>query len=225
MSIGHYMYALFVAALICLIVIIVRLLFGDARRRRKLFGEQEEKLLKLYNSVETIMEEFTDQAAAAIEEMREIESRAAAASAKGAASAVPPILMQSPALSPQLSALNANPPSIPASHPPPVMKIDSSRIRAASQVLERAERMIKSSALRAEETPAKKEDGSAFQRIIDETTSFLPESAVEAANKPKTTHTQIIEMSEQGKSTAEIAKRLGVTQNEVLLVVGLGKKQ
>ena len=228
MSSGYYMYALFITALICLIAIIFRLLFDNVRRQRKLLEAQEKKLLELYNSVETIMEEFTDQSTAAIEEMREIEIRAAAASARAGtivpAETIAPAVqsLPPPVITPQIKP--APPASLtPAAPAAPVTKIDSSRIRAASEVLERAERMIKSSSQKIAETPAKVENGAVFHRIIEETTNLLPASVIESATQPRTTHTRILEMSNQGKTTAQIAKKLGITQNEVLLVVGLGK--
>ena len=222
MGIEYYAFALFITALVCLIAILIRMLFGDVRRQRKLLDEKESKLLKLYQTVESIMDEFNDQAKSSMEEIKEFESRAAILSANLAAQHRPP-----PAPPPQPP---ARPPEIVVRESeerisPRSMKIDSSRIRAASEVLERAERMIRSNTQRTSVSPEKKDNETVFQRIIDETVGHMPVSvSEEQADQPKTTHNRILEMSAEGKTVAQIAKKLGITQNEVMLVIGLGKR-
>lgn len=75
MSIEYYAFALFLAGLICIIAILCKLLFADVKRQQKLLDEKETKLLHLYQTVESIMEEFSDQVKAATEENREYENR------------------------------------------------------------------------------------------------------------------------------------------------------
>ena len=100
------------------------------------------------------------------------------------------------------------------------MKVDSSRIRVAGEVLERAERMIKGGLQPPADAAGKKDSGGAFQRIIDEAAAQAPPpTAAQGPNRARAS--RILEMSRDGKSVAQIAKNLGITQNEVMLVIGL----
>ena len=134
MGIEHYLFAGFIAALICLIAIIIKLLFANVRRQQKLLDEKETNLLQLYRKVESIMEEFNDQISAAMDDIKEYESSIAAR-------------LASAAQQPEPGAMQFDEESERPSKPEILQKtmtVDSSRLRAASEVLERAERMIKS---------------------------------------------------------------------------------
>jgi len=201
-GIEFYAFALFIAGLICLIAILCKVLFADLRRQHKLLDEKETKLLQLYRNVESIMEEFSDQAKATMEELKEYENR----SAKRALSAAQP---------PEAVKKDKQ-----NDKPSRSVTVDSSRIRAASEVLERAERIIKSDALRP---PINSNNGAVFKMFFDETEAELSASEMEAKEK-KTRNEAILSLAAEGKTDAQIASELGITRNEVKLVIGLKKK-
>jgi len=201
-SIEFYAFALFIAGLICLIAILCKVLFADLRRQHKLLDEKETKLLQLYRTVENIMEEFSDQAKATTEELKDLENR----TAKRAMAAVhppEPVKNEKPAEKQAAS-----------------VTVDSSRLRAASEVLERAERIIKSDTLKP---PLNNNSGAVFQMFFDETDAEISASETEAKNK-KTRNEAILAMAAEGKTDVQIASELGITRNEVNLVVGLKKQ-
>ena len=201
MGIEYYAFALFISGLICLIAILCKVLFADLRRQHKLLSEKETKLLQLYRTVENIMEEFSDQVKATMEELKDYESR----SAKRALTvALPPEAVKK---------------EQPAEKLPRSVTVDSTRIRAASEVLERAERIIKNGALKP---PLNSNNGAVFQMFFDETEAELHESEAEAKNK-QTRNEAILAMAAEGKTDAQIASKLGITRNEVKLVIGLKK--
>jgi len=180
-------------------------LFADLRRQHKLLDEKETKLLQLYNTVESIMEEFADQVKATTEELKDFESR----SAKLALSAVQP---------PEPAKNEKQADKLPM---PRSVTVDSSRLRAASEVLERAERIIKSDTLKP---PVNSNNGAVFQMFFDETEAKQSISAAEAKSK-KTRNEEILAMAAEGKTDVQIASILGITRNEVKLVIGLTKKK
>ena len=207
MGIEYYAFALFVAALICLIAVLFKLLFANVRRQQKLLDEKESKLLQLYQTVESIMEEFNDQIRAAMDDIKEYENRAAAhvASLAKAAKTVKNEEREQPA---------------PEEKPVRAMTVDSTRIRAASEVLERAERMIKSSPEKKQ--PPQTGNGSAevIHRLFDETSGEIPQAQEENQTK-NARRESILALAREGKTHAQIARELGITQNEVKLVIGL----
>jgi len=77
MSTEHYTFALFIACLVSLVAILCRALFGSVKRRRRLYDEKEAKLMETFRLVESIMEEWNDQVKLSIDEMKELENRAA----------------------------------------------------------------------------------------------------------------------------------------------------
>ena len=208
MGIEHYAFVLFVAALICLIAILFKLLFANTRRLKKLLDERESKLLQLYQTVESIMEDFTEQIKVAMEDIKEHENRAAKHMAD---------LMKQAAAKKEAQPEARPQPEKPAK----AMTVDSSRIRAASEVLERAERMIKNSPGKKNITAAGGSGTGVIQRLFDDTTGEqqAAEPEKQAVSKRRES---ILALAEEGKTHAQIARELGITQNEVKLVIGLG---
>lgn len=204
LGIQHYAFALFISGLICLIAILCKVLFADMKRLNKLLDEKETKLLQLYRTVESIMEEFADQVKVTTEELKEHENRIAR---RDISFAPPP----EPAVKEQ-----------PLERLPRSVTVDSSRIRAASEVLERAERIIKSDALKPPApAPANSGGGQVFQSFFDETVSDQTEPAPTGS---KTRKEAILALAAEGKTDAQIASELGITRNEVKLVIGLKKR-
>jgi len=203
MVIEHYAFALFIAGLVCLVVILAKVLFSDLKRQHKLLDEKESKLLQLYSTVENIMEEFAEQAKVTADEIKEFESRVA---------------MRAASITLPLEAVKDEQviEKLPAARP---VTVDSTRIRAASEVLERAERIVKSDTVKP---PVKNTQptGAVFQSFFDETAETAP-PLPEAANNKKSRNEMIMELASQGKSDPQIASELGITQNEVRLILDL----
>ena len=222
MGIEYYAFAMFIAALVCLIAILFKVLFTDVRRQSKLLDEKETKLLQLYRSFENIMEEFNDQVKTAMEDIREYEHRAMLHAASLAKQAEAKRGDGSPA-----SEKHENRPHVPnppeASMQPKPMTVDSSRIRAASEVLERAERMVKSGVGKAPAAREKSDNGEVIQRLFDDTVIEMPVSGSgREASLKHARREAILALAEEGKTDAQIARELSITRNEVKLVIDLG---
>jgi len=211
MGIEYYAFALFVAALISLIAILFKLLFANARRQNKMLDEKESKLLQLYRNVESIMEEFNDQIKAAMDDIKEYEKRAAAYRAS-MMKPPEPVKKEEPAPTPRVE------------KPSRAMTVDSSRIRAASEVLERAERMIKNSPGKKTVPAEENSGGEVIQRLFDDSSSEQPATDKEKQAKHNNRRESILTLAEEGKTHAQIARELSITQNEVKLVIGLNNK-
>jgi len=207
-EIGHYAFALFVAGLVCLVAVLCKVLFADLKRQHKLLDEKETKLLQLYRTVEGIMEEFADQAKATSEEIKEYESRVAM---RAASVTLPPDKVNSEPLMEKLPPAEKLPRSS--------VTVDSSRIRAASEVLERAERIIKSETLKAPAKPGQG-GGTVFQSFFDETVGDPP-ATQRITNNKQHRNEKILALAAEGKTDAQIASELGITRNEVNLVIEL----
>jgi len=208
MGIEYYAFALFVAGLICVIAILCKVLFANVKRQKKLLDERESQILKLYNSAETLMEEFNDQIKITTAELKEQEYRA---TSHISAFNLPPALEEKEQVLEKL---------------PRTMPFDANRIRVAGEVIERAERIIKNDTIIPMPQPEKEENGAVFQKFFDDTaesTPPLPPTPAERKATIKTRTDMILELSNEGKSDIEIASELGITRNEVLLVVGLRK--
>jgi len=212
----YYAFALFISGLICVIAIICKVLFANVKRQKKLLDERESQILQLYTSVETLMEEFNDQIKITTEELKEKEYRA---TAHMTAFDLPPELEK------KEQVLERLPRSLP---------LDANRIRVASEVLERAERIIKSdnimpqnngsvNALQPEpiQKTEVKENTAVFRKFFDESEEAHP--APEELSNSQTRSNAILALSNRGKSDIEIASELGITRNEVQLVIGLKK--
>jgi len=209
-SIEYYAFALFVAGLICVIAIICKVLFSNVKRQQKLLDERESQILQLYTSVETLMEEFNDQIKLTTDELKEYEFRTAS---NMAAFELPPELEQKAEVLERL---------------PRTLPFDANRIRVAGEVLERAERIIKSDVIvnQSPESkpnsaqPEKNNNGAVFQKFFDDTADAIPPPSPERSTT-QTRSAVILDLANEGKSDVEIASELGITRNEVQLVIGL----
>jgi hypothetical protein len=216
MGMAYYAFSLFIAALVCLIGILYKLLFGNVKQQRRLLDEKEANLLQLYQTVESIMDGFNDQIRTAMDDIKEYEIRAAAAySASHAnvpeqiASEVEQTLQTAPVFRPVTA----------ESFP---MTVDSTRIRAASEVLERAERMVKSSTGRNADYVVGNivRSGEVVQHLFDDVITNEQETPT-SVTQGKNNRDYILELAQEGKTQAQIAQELGITQNEVKLVIDL----
>jgi len=208
MGLEYYAFALFVAGLICVIAVICKVLFGNIRRQKKLLDERESQILQLYTSVETLMEEFNEQVKLTTTELKEHEYRATSQM---------PVFDLPPVLEKKEQVLEKLPRTLP---------FDANRIRVAGEVLERAERIVKNDSIVQPAPQGKDDSDGIFQKFFDdsvENTPPPPPTAEEKAQSVKTRTDAILELAEEGKSDVEIASELGITRNEVLLVIGLRK--
>lgn len=71
MGLEHYGFAFYIFILVCGVLFVYRQFFSDIRQQQKLLDEKESKLLKLYRSLEDVMEEFYDSAEQAKGELNE----------------------------------------------------------------------------------------------------------------------------------------------------------
>ena len=245
MRVEYYGFALFIAALICLIAVLFKLLFANARRQNKELDEREEKILQFYQTVENIIEEFNDQAKTVMDDIKDYEQRAAAHVA--VMTRPPPLPTPAPPSPPQTAAATptptvaapapvAAPPPMPPS-PPPVPKkreaelisqtegrsgtksIDPSRLKAASEAVERAEKLLNSGTVKSSVSTPGVGSGVVIQRLFDDPADEQPSTASEKQTK-STKREAILELAKEGKTEVAIARELGITQNEVKLVVG-----
>jgi len=217
----YYLFALFIGGLICIIAVLFKLLFADVRRQRKLLDEKESKLLQTYQTVESIMDEFNDQIKAAMEDIKEYEERAAIRAAV-LATQPPPDEMQdaAPVVQPPVPAPSPAPTPARQAKRAAAPQTDPNMIRAASEVLERAERMVKSPQPRSSSSAAKSSKGEVIQRFFDDASIEPSEEEQESLDK-NSRREIILALAEEGKTDAQIAQELGITQNEVKLVKGL----
>jgi len=213
MGLEYYAFALFVAGLVCVIAIICKVLFGNVKRQKKLLDERESQILQLYTSVETLMEEFNEQVKLTTNELKEHEYRA---TSQMPAFDLPPKFEKKEQVFEKL---------------PRTLPFDANRIKVAGEVLERAERIVKSDAIITPPpsvggSAGREEGGAVFQKFFDDTlesTPPPPPTPEEKSAAVKTRTESIIELANEGKSDVEIASELGITRNEVLLVIGLRK--
>lgn len=212
MGLEYYIFALFIAALVCVVAIIFKILFSNVKKQskilEKMLDERMTEILHMYNSVETIMEEFQDQAKATIDEqkLREQEYRAALKNME--AFQLPPELEgKGNAIEklPRESGLNAN------------------KIKAAGDIIERAEHLVAPEPVRAAAPEPKPEPKpQVFKKFFDEASEAPPPTPYSpAAISGGSRKDEILALANEGKTDVEIASSLGITRNEVQLVVGL----
>ncbi|MCL2078476.1 MAG: hypothetical protein FWH17_01390 [Oscillospiraceae bacterium] len=265
MGIEYYIFALFVAALVCVIALICKMLFSDVKRQRKLLDERETEILHLYNSVETIMEEFQDQAKATIDElkMRENEYRAAMHNMESFRLPAEAFKLP-PELEKREQALERIPRTLP---------LDANIRRAAGEVIERAERFIINDTppqvsepvlpgasapvgasapasvpapapappaytpifaasqpagiapMVTATIPASKPEAkqAVFQKFFDDAAEAPAAASYAPAEINGSRSADILALAAEGKTDVEIASTLGITRNEVQLVIGLTK--
>jgi len=212
MSIEYYAFALFIAGLICAIAVLCKVLFSSVKTQNKLLDERETEILQLYNRVETIMEEFEDQVKATIDEQKLREQEYRAAMQNMAAFQLPAELEKKEQI------MERVPRSLP---------LDANRIRAAGEVIERAERLVMNEPSFAEPisavTPPVPEVKTAvFQKFFDDSAEAPPPPVPYAEAPINTSRSEaILALADEGKTDVEIASSLGITRNEVQLVIGL----
>ena len=243
MGIEYYVFALFIAALICIIAIICKVLFANVKRQKKLLDEQESKVLQLYTSVETLMEEFNEQVKMTTNELKDLEYRAnsqavqvvQASQAAQAASEAQTAQAAQTALALHMANRTAFdlPPALdkkekPVEKLPRSLPYDPDRLRAASDALDHASRIIKSDTVTQTSqnginTSPKEANVPVFQKFFDDTAESTPPPPEIRTSRVQTRTDMILALSAEGKTDIEIASELGITRNEVLLVVGLKK--
>ena len=210
MGLEYYAFALFIAGLISLIAILLKMLFSNVKKQYKLLDEKETKLLQLYQTVEGIMEEWGDQVKTTMEEIKEHEMRSAARAAAFAMAPAP----TPPPPPPESARAGAT------ERPSRSERVDSTRLRAASEVLARAERIIKNDTLKNPAVTVSSANGAVFQRLFDETVADKSGEQTEATAQ-QIRNEAILSLAAEGKTDGQIASELGITRNEVKLVIGL----
>ena len=242
MGAEYYAFALFIAGLVCIVAIVFKVLFSDIKRKNKMLDERETQVLHTYNAVETIMEEFQDQAKATIEELKLREQEYRAAMQNMAAFQLPPELEKKAQVIDKV---------------PRPLSLDANRIKVAGEVIERAERHMgydistAATAISAEPSvqtqqavpsytadpppidifkqavPVVQQTKSeikpvVFQKFFDDAVDAPPPTPYAPAQvNGGSRRDAILALSDEGKTDVEIASQLGITRNEVQLVIGL----
>ncbi|MDR0490921.1 MAG: hypothetical protein LBH28_06725 [Oscillospiraceae bacterium] len=201
MDIKYYGFALFIAILVCLVAVLCRALFGGIKRQLKLFDEKESQFMALYRSIESIMEEWNDQVKASKDEIKEFENHASVRLAS--------IIAQ---MAPGKEEADHKPLQFAAAGP--------DRIGSAGEVLARAEKMAKQSTGIRPDASKKNDRGTVFRRLFDERIGELSTGSDDTPAKPSK-NDSILALAEDGKTVPQIARELGITQNEVNLVIGI----
>ena len=208
-GIEYYAFALFVAGLVCVIAVICKVLFSNLKRQKKMLDERESQILQLYTSVETLMEEFSDQVKLTTDEIKAYEYRE---TSRMTAFDLPPELENKEQVLERL---------------PRTLPFDANRIRAAGEVLERAERIVKSEPTinrsydqtGTQASLEKPNNGAVFQRFFEDSAETPPPPAEKTNTHSRTSI--ILTLAREGKTDIEIASQLGITRNEVQLVTSL----
>jgi len=229
MGIEYYIFALFIAALVCVIAIICKVLFSNVKRQRKLLDERETQILQLYTSTETLMEEFNEQIKMTTDELKGLESRAntQVMQIQKASQMQQSLQAQQVSHTVDTTAFDL-PPELEKKEQvldklPRTLPFDANRIRVAGEVLERAERIVKSENITLPAPQEKERPGAVFQKFFDDTAESTPIPPAVRASRAQTRTEAILELAAEGKTDVEIASQLGITRNEVVLVVGLKK--
>jgi hypothetical protein len=211
MGIEYYAFALFIAALVCIVALVIKVLFSNVKRQQRMLDERETQVLQLYNTIETIMEEFDDQVKVSIDEIKALEYRA---TSQIAAFSLPPEPERKEQVLDKVQAPRTEP-------------LAANRIRAAGEVLERAERIIKHDLIINEEVAAPPEPSvqntGVFQKFFDDAAE-TPSQDFEIKTGTPTKNDQIMALAKEGKTDVEIASKLGITRNEVQLITSLTRK-
>jgi len=205
MGIEYYAFALFIAGLICAIALLCKVLFSSVKTQNKLLDERETEVLQLYNRVETVMEEFEDQVKATIQEQKLREQEYRAALQNMAAFQLPAELEK------KEQVIERVPRSLP---------LDANRIKAAGDVIERAEKMFVNEPPADSSQPEVK--AAVFQKFFDDSAEAPPPPMPYAEAPINTSRSEaILALADEGKTDVEIASSLGITRNEVQMVIGL----
>lgn len=61
MELSYYLFVTYIFVLVCAVLLIAKLMFADVKRQKKLLDEEETKLLKTFQAIESMMEEFYDE--------------------------------------------------------------------------------------------------------------------------------------------------------------------
>jgi len=216
MNIGYYAFSLFLTGLICLVAIVFKVLFSNVKGQQKILDEKESNLLQLYRTVESIMEEFNDQVKAATSEIREFEDRAALITAlpKQADEKQRGVVKQADNSATPKQA-EVFPPQRQADDSLPLFTQNENRHNSPQE---------KSDPKRIQVIPAKSDNGSVFQKFLDDTMMQIFPEPPEIPNK-QTRNEAVLALAEEGKTEAQIASELGIMQNEVKLIIGLTGKR
>lgn len=257
MGVEYYIFALFVAALVCGVAIVFKLLFSNVKKEKEELDKREAEVYKTYSAAETLLEEFEDQAKTTLDELkkRELEYRE--------------LIQNNPVIETVAEPVQSAPV---AEKPQRPLSPEEKRIKAAGDVIERAERYIvhdstpdtrlkpppviqaftsaettitpipvvspKAAQAAYASLPAQKAVQSVkttqeekakattvvFQKFFDDAAEAPPPAQYAPdANNGASKKDIILELTREGKTDVEIASQLGITRNEVQLVIGMAR--
>jgi len=228
MEIGYYGFAFFVFILLCLLMILYNYLFSDMKRQKKLLDEKENKLLRLYQSVEEALDDFHDSVEGShgeisrqLRELGELHAeveRGLRGPAHGPARMERP---DSPMRCPAATAVQ-RPVSQPAPAPAMVQEPAPTLAESIGQAAANIRAQTPAAPVAPADEPAEEAEMApppVFCQVMEAVMEVEPpaEPAAPARNE------QILRMAREGRSRSQIAKDLGITLSEVALVIGMSQ--
>ena len=192
MGFQYYLFAFYIFLLVLVLMFLYNYYFSDIKRQKKLLDEKESKLLRLYQTLEDVLDEYYDTAATAKREisetMNEINLKSGELFEDIATFANETADRRVPMRRPvQVNMAPQSPP------PVNVESVQTAPIQSNS------------------EAPVID-----FKAILQGS-----EENAQPSLRQKTTNQRIIELVQEGKSRAQIAQELNITQSEVDLVIGI----
>ena len=229
-TIELYGYAFFIFLLICLLMVLYNFLFSDMKRQKKLLDEKENKLLRLYQSVEEALDDFHDsvekshsEIGAQLKELGELHAETEK-NMRGLAAHAPSRIERREAPQARRAEPAATPAAASGIQRPPATSIPRSGLSTPPSSIPRQAPARQQEAPVASSQPADEASEGispppAFRQVF-ETLSEQPEAS---AAVPGNRNEEILAMAEGGKSRSDIAKELGITLSEVDLVIGMSR--
>ena len=229
MEIGYYGFAFFVFILLCLLMILYNYLFSDMKRQKKLLDEKENKLLRLYQSVEEALDDFHDSVEGShgeitrqlceLGELHAEVERGLRGPAHGLSRMERP---DSPMRRPAATAAVQRPVSQPTPAPAMVQESAPSLAESIGQAAANIRAQTPTAPVAPADEPAEEAEMApppVFRQVMEAVMEVEPpaEPAAPARNE------QILRMAREGRSRSQIAKDLGITLSEVELVIGMSQ--
>jgi len=215
MEIGYYGFAFFVFILLCLLMILYNYLFSDMKRQKKLLDEKENKLLRLYQSVEEALDDFHDSVEGSHGEisrqLRELGELHAEVERGLRGPAHGPSRMERPDSPMRCPAATAM-----VQEPAPTLA------ESIGQAAANIRAQTPAAPVAPADEPAEEAEMApppVFRQVMEAVMEVEPpaEPAAPARNE------QILRMAREGRSRSQIAKDLGITLSEVALVIGMSQ--
>ena len=240
MEIGYYGFAFFVFILVCLLMILYNYLFSDMKRQKKLLDEKENKLLRLYQSVEEALDDFHDSVEGShgeitqqLRELGELHAEVERGLSGAAAHAPSRIERVDAPRSHPAAPVAARPAPVQPTAEPPAQAIHQEPVASLADSIGQAANIRalapppvapSAAAAPAPATPVASADSQmapppVFRQVMEAVMEVEPPAVPAAPARNE----QILRLTREGRSSSQIAKELGITLSEVELVIGMSR--